>query len=568
MISAFRRQLICAISLSFVFLFAALRVEAQSTAPRIFYTDLQSGPNTGGQNNQGVFVTIWGTGFGASQGASTVTVGGGTVNNCPVWGAAWLWYQKITCQIGSSAATGNIVVTVGGQASTCENVDIGCSFTVRTGNIYFVSTSGSDSANGSFSTPWKTVVKCKSSMVAGDTCYAMNGVTQTSQDNYGACFAVMSAGSSGKPIALVAYPGASVTIGSSSCQYAMRTPSISGGPFANWTISQINFAGLSNQSLDLTSTNNWRLVGNDMTCPNTPGGQSACWETSATASNIYAFGNHLHNFPSNDKQYHGFYFSDNVNHVWVGWNSIHDGGCRGIQFHSTGNPNLYDLHVHDNLIYNIRCDGINMATIAPQNGPVEVYNNVVFHAGTGPDYSTQGPSSYTCIASPGITNSGSPGTGTAQFYSNTLSDCSSRGTSGGSTTQGAISVVNGSPSVAIHNNIIVTVSGDSGGYLTSDSSSSLVSGSNNLCFGSGACPSSFGSGNISADPLFVLASSLNFQLLATSPAIGAGTSAKVSAYDHNGLIRPATPSIGAYEFTSGTTAQRPNPPTGLTVTVN
>jgi len=552
-----------------VFFLGALGSQAQTTPPRVFFSDLQSGPNTGGQNSQGVFLTIWGTGFGAAQGASTVTVGGGLVNNCPVWGATWLWYQKITCQIGSSAATGNIVVTVGGQASTCENIDVGCGFTVRSGNIYFVSTSGNDSSGtGSFTTPWRTLTKCKSSMAAGDTCYAMNGIAQTSQDNYNACFAVTSAGAAGRPIALVAYPGASVTIGSTSCQYAMRTPSISGGPFANWTISQINFAGLSNQSLDLTSTNNWRLIGNDMTCPNTPGGQSACWETSATASSIYAFGNHLHSFPSNDKQYHGFYFSDNVNHVWVGWNSIHDGGCRGIQFHSTGNPNLYDLHVHDNLIYNIRCDAINMATIDPSKGAVEVYNNVIFHAGTGPDYTTQGPSSYTCIASPGITNSGSQGTGTAYFYSNTLYDCSSRSTGGGSTTQGAISVIGGSPSVAVQNNIVVTKSGDSGGYLTPDSSTSLVSGANNLCFGSGSCPGSFGLASIALDPQFTNVAGSDFHIATSSPAIGAGTTSKTSAYDHDGLIRSSLPSIGAYEFSSGTVVQRPNPPTSLAVVVN
>jgi len=45
--------------------------------PRIFFSDLESGPNTGGQNNKGVWVTIWGKGFGAERGRSTVTIGGG-----------------------------------------------------------------------------------------------------------------------------------------------------------------------------------------------------------------------------------------------------------------------------------------------------------------------------------------------------------------------------------------------------------------------------------------------------------------------------------------------------------
>ena len=49
---------------------------AQSAPPSLFFSDLESGPNTGGQNNKGVWVTIWGKGFGATQGTSTVTVGG------------------------------------------------------------------------------------------------------------------------------------------------------------------------------------------------------------------------------------------------------------------------------------------------------------------------------------------------------------------------------------------------------------------------------------------------------------------------------------------------------------
>src|SRR6266481_4262786 len=158
MIKVLRRRVVF---LFLVFLLGAFGSHAQTAPPRIFFSDLQSGPNTGGQNNQGVFLTIWGTDFGTTQGTSTVTVGGGLVNNCPIWGVPWLWYQKITCQIGANAVTGNIVVTVGGQPATCENVDVGCGFTVRSGNIYFVSASGNDSTGtGSFSSPWRTVTKC------------------------------------------------------------------------------------------------------------------------------------------------------------------------------------------------------------------------------------------------------------------------------------------------------------------------------------------------------------------------------------------------------------------------
>ncbi len=50
-------------------------------APAIFFSDLDSGPKTGGENNKGVYITIWGKGFGASRGTATVSVGGGQVDN-------------------------------------------------------------------------------------------------------------------------------------------------------------------------------------------------------------------------------------------------------------------------------------------------------------------------------------------------------------------------------------------------------------------------------------------------------------------------------------------------------
>src|SRR5713101_1548955 len=115
-------------------LLALLLLCAQALAqsgPAIFFTDLTSGPKTGGKDNNGVFVTIYGRGFGATQGTSTVTVGGGTVASCPVWTD-----RKIACQLGASAATGNVVATVAGVASN------GLPFTVRTGNIFYVSPSG------------------------------------------------------------------------------------------------------------------------------------------------------------------------------------------------------------------------------------------------------------------------------------------------------------------------------------------------------------------------------------------------------------------------------------------
>src|SRR5215470_10999751 len=88
-------------------LLSATLAGAQSAPPRIFFSDLESGPNTGGQNNKGVWVTIWGKGFGATQGTSSVTIGGGAADNYPLWSDG-----KIIFQLGANSRTGSIIVNV------------------------------------------------------------------------------------------------------------------------------------------------------------------------------------------------------------------------------------------------------------------------------------------------------------------------------------------------------------------------------------------------------------------------------------------------------------------------
>ena len=143
----------------FVFLLALIAIslapEANAaTTTRIFYSDLQSGPNTGGQDNQGAFVTLYGVGFGASRGSSTVTIGGVPAANYPYWSDT-----KIVLQVGAGALTGSIVAQVNGNSSN------GVKFTVEPGNIYFVAPNGSDGNDGSFNAPWVTVSQAVSAMM-------------------------------------------------------------------------------------------------------------------------------------------------------------------------------------------------------------------------------------------------------------------------------------------------------------------------------------------------------------------------------------------------------------------
>ena len=199
---------------------------SQTPAPTLFFSDLVNGPNSGGQGNNGAFVTLYGNYFGSNP---TVTVGGGTaIVTMPP--SSYLWYQKMTIQLGALAQTGSIVV------SNSNGVSNGLPFTVCGGNIYFVATNGSDSNAGSYTAPWKTLLHAVQTTGAGSIIYAMDGVTQETDDGQGWSAAILlragwCQGTAASPKALIAYPTATVTIGNpsaSSPTYGLRGIDASG----------------------------------------------------------------------------------------------------------------------------------------------------------------------------------------------------------------------------------------------------------------------------------------------------------------------------------------------------
>jgi hypothetical protein len=517
----------------------ALNSVCWGQAPRIFYSDLESGPNTGGQNNKGAFVTIYGKGFGNGRGSSMVTVGGQKADNYPIWTDT-----KIALQLGNAARTGEIVVHLSGRGASN-----GIPFTVRPGKIYFVSPSGGLLGHGSYTSPWRTIDKAAFALGAGDIAYVMNGVVQSKEDNYSAALSIQSAGAPGRPIALVAYPGANPVIGTvDGPDMAIRTPEIEGGPFSHWVIAGFTLRG-HYMAMNLVSVSNWRIVANDISCPRGDG-PTACVEVSRSGD-VKVLGNHIHDAGRQgaSKVYHSLYFSTDSNHIEAGWNLIaNNHSCRGIQFFSSPNGpntgfNQYDLIVHDNRIHDQVCDGINFATIDPSKGPVLAYNNVVYRVGLGPD-PPDAESNYACINSPGTTNHGSQGSGTAEWFNNTLYDCGARG----GRLSGAFNVAEGSPQVRLRNNIVYQKPSEN--YLEYWTRSSLVSGSNNLWFGSGRGPSQF-SGNLNVDPKFADLGAFDFHLQQGSPATHAGVETGVTT-DFDG--RPRNHSLGAFEPVEPTSA--------------
>jgi len=518
-----------------------------ATPPAIFFTDLTSAPNTGGENSAGAYVTIYGNNFGTSPTVTwnslscvnVITVGGNQVNT-------WLWYQKIVVQLTSSctAGTGNFVVAAGGQNSN------GYSFTARSsGNIYCVSTSGNNSNNGHFpSSCWATILNAKNTIAAGDIAYVENGVAQTTEDNYSAALVFSGAGTAANPKALVVYPGASATIGSTSLDTAVRATSINGA--VNYWVIAGFYMPASNTSINLSDgsysgSDHFWFIADESSCPN-GNGSTAC-VTGNFMLWTWMYGDYVHDAgvaPSAIKTYHAVYFSSNYDHVWIGWNHIgpNTHACRGVQFFSTGGSDQYDLHVHDNVIHDMLCDGINFATVVPSTAIVEAYNNLIYHAGMGAP-SDDGAPPHDCI------RAAATGASPLLIYNNTMYDCgpyTADGSQSGIQTQGA---------TQLNNNILWILSGAP--YFNATGACTSVTGSNNLWFGSGSPPCSGTLGTLNVNPqLSSPSDSPNYQTSfvpssQSSPVVGAGTATLTATYDILGLIRPNPPSIGAYEFTSG-----------------
>jgi hypothetical protein len=533
-----------------------------NTSPRIFFSDLESGPNIGGQKNHGVWVTIWGKGFGATRDNSTVTIGGGPAAEYPIWTDT-----KITFQLGPAAKSGPMVVNLKGKSGS--GASNGLPFTVRAGKIYFVAANGSDWRNGSLQLPWKTITYAKDRMSAGDVSYIKDGVAQTSEDHFTAYLSMdrnggSNSGKAGAPKALVAYPGARVTIGKAhGLDYGIRTPNIASRA-DYWVISQLHIIG-GKQAIDVGGTG-WKIVGNDIECPGGDG-QVGCVEASQ-ASGIKFYGNEVHNAgagPVASKFYHAVYFSTDSNHIDMGWNHIHDNfTCRAVQFHSsplcrpncgardqTGH-NQFDLHVHDNLIHGDSCNGINFATVDPSKGAVEAYNNVIYHVGVADP--KDGGGAFSCIYVAGITNTGPVGTGTVEVFNNTLYDCAANRSRNSDGSRGAFSAVGGAGlTMRLRNNIVYQLPGEV--YI--DGNKAQISGDKNLWFGAGNGPGQT-TGNLNADPQFIDLGKSDFHLRGASPAHDAGTTvlpnnpfvvSKGGAADKDGVSRPQGKAfdLGAYE---------------------
>ncbi|MFH0907490.1 MAG: choice-of-anchor Q domain-containing protein [bacterium] len=286
-------------------------------SPVIFFTDLTSGPNTGGKDGNGAFVSIFGRNFGTARGTSCVTVGGGEVSDYLVWGvtnAANPELDRIVVQLGSNAQTGEIVV------HTARGNSNGKPFVVRPGRILFVDDDAPAGGDGSFAMPWQTHVDFYNNEQAGDICYFREGV-YSGVNRWGIHYNVDSGGpgKEGTPsneIAWVGYPGETAV-------FEALTPGVDEGNFAvgNYhVVANFRLKSCYRGAFATFGGIGYRFINND--CSGTSNFTYSLVGPSIGPGAVY--GNNLHDLKSGNKLSHPIYIGYGASDVDVGWNTLHD----------------------------------------------------------------------------------------------------------------------------------------------------------------------------------------------------------------------------------------------------
>src|SRR5262249_18744839 len=218
-------------------------------------------------NQNGAIVTVWGENLGASQGTSTITLGGAPPAAIYYWGNAtapncgpatlYNQFQKFQCiifQVGGSTPSGsqNIQVTIGGLTSNA------LPFTVNaTGRILFAKPGGG--GLGTYTSPYSSVQPLLNALGGGDVGYVMDGFsTAVTQPP----FTVSPTGI----IVLVTYPGATLMLGSPSVDGIQDGPSGYGGGI---TFAKIDVPGVV-QAVTIREKSS--LIGNRFPFPKGSGG--------------------------------------------------------------------------------------------------------------------------------------------------------------------------------------------------------------------------------------------------------------------------------------------------------
>ncbi len=501
--------------------------------PVIFFSDVDSGPNKGGQDDKGAFVTIWGNRFGKERGDGYISIGNGRAAKYLSWSDT-----KIVFQLGENATTGDIIAT----NNTGEHSN-GIHFNVRAGKIYFIDAKTKHGGSGSFDNPWGSPAFFYDRARPGDTVYFRAGVYNA---NYGGnwgdrnfALGARKGGSPNNPLAFVGYPGESAVLKAPDGYHGNFTLTDTTRTVASYvTIANLVLQGASDciggggfwESEESGGTN-IRVVGNRLSARYT--GNTMTGLITVNGDTWRIFGNEFTDTgtrpPINNN--HAVYVQTGADDVEIGWNYFHNLRMgHVIQVHTDIAFKYEDIRIHDNLITaeNVNDSrGINVGRALPGSYG-SIYNNVLYNIGQD----------FSAIALY---------YGDWKIFNNTFYHV--RASSGMVWVSGQYG---GQPTAEVVNNIFYS-DGESP-YVTAihGAHPSQLLLNANLYYGyKGATQTEGDKHAIQRDPLFQNPTAGDFHLKPGSPAIDAGSTetSVIVKEDYQGTARPQGKAfdIGAFE---------------------
>lgn len=399
-------------------------------APLILATDIVAGPTSGGENNKGAYLSIFGINFGTQEalGSSTkVYLGSGSTWNevdnyralVVARGNPYLNAKELIVQIGSlgGASNGdllNIKVAVGSLESNTDHT-----FKVNPGDFYFASTSGSDATGvkNDITHPYRYVQFASGStfsgiwgsgnLKAGDF-IIMRAGTWTDQVGYNTRFCRFRqqtgsapTGSSGTGyITVQRYPGPALEHAPEDVFIDLPNTTSRGGFHGSGTsdatagggkyfvISGLRIEGApTSASTDAgpvnlqSSADNWRIVNCDISFPSTDTG-GAHQRNGGIAGNgigIKVLCCHIHDvYGDSSLENHGIYFdgsNETAKDCLIAYSHVEDVTHGSLlQFYATAGTTFTGHVVHTNVFDTSGKYGINLADNCES---VDFYNNIV-----------------------------------------------------------------------------------------------------------------------------------------------------------------------------------------------
>jgi hypothetical protein len=570
---------------SLVILILIFPVVAEA-APRIFYTDIDSGPNTGGENDNGAYLSIFGKGFGADLGQVKVYVGDGEVARYMYLGPSLGRpdVQQLSVQLGKAASSGPIKVVVNGVDSNIDH-----RFTVRPGNFYFISPNGKDShgKKNNIERPYRhpNYIKDLSGFRPGDFIIALPGTYQLANENYGAnaWLRADKSGTAEAPLSFLGYPpspGKEVDVQFSNNNAIISNyVSIAHWVVGNFKVSLTDCVGAGEIiALGATTTPSIckdktgtmlgkvsfvKIVNIDADGHDSGGfcsGGDGLIEISYSEG-VKILGVALHNTSpakGDEESAHAIYLSTRQKGTEVGWNAVYNMPATRavIQVHQDSfggvcwsDKQITDITIHDNLLHDLAGQAI---LLDGGTGDIQVYNNIIYN---------HRDRRYGDV----IALRGGGRKLNALLYNNVVY-ANARAERQGTLLD--IGYNSGMPArVTLLNNIFYAPDPQdlyydtevNGGMLAFKAwvASGNLTSDYNLWYGSKSPKPAFaGPHALHAEPRFVDPAKGDFRLRHGSPAIGKGTS-KVSPvvshdYDMNFWAGEGRYDIGAYQYRSGT----------------